>query len=196
RTRSGPPGRRWGRSWSSPDPPRDVSGARRSSTRSRGSATGARAPTSSGRSTASAARCWPSRSGWRRARRPSADGIVSALMVRKRIGVFGAGYAGLVTGVGFAELGHTVLVRDVVPEKIDSLAAGQAPFHEPGLEELLARNRERLRFTLDAADVARDTDFFFICVGTPATYAGDADLSAVWTVLDELPRVDRRAILV
>ena len=117
-------------------------------------------------------------------------------MVRKRIGVFGAGYAGLVTGVGFAELGHTVLVRDVVPEKIDSLAAGQAPFHEPGLEELLARNRERLRFTLDAADVARDTDFFFICVGTPATYAGDADLSAVWTVLDELPRRETRPILV
>jgi UDPglucose 6-dehydrogenase len=112
------------------------------------------------------------------------------------IGVFGAGYAGLVTGVGFAELGHTVLVRDVVVEKVDSLAAGQAPFHEPGLEELLARNRERLRFTLDAAEVARETDFFFICVGTPATYAGDADLSAVWTVLDELPRVDRRAILV
>jgi UDPglucose 6-dehydrogenase len=112
-----------------------------------------------------------------------------------RIGVFGAGYAGLVTGVGFAELGHTVLVRDVVPEKIDSLAAGQAPFHEPGLEELLARNRDRLRFTLDAGEVARETDFFFICVGTPATYAGDADLSAVWTVLDELPRVDRRAIL-
>jgi UDPglucose 6-dehydrogenase len=113
-----------------------------------------------------------------------------------RIGVFGAGYAGLVTGVGFAELGHTVLVRDVVAEKIAALAAGQAPFHEPGLEELLARNRERLHFTLDAAEVAGETDFFFICVGTPATYAGDADLSAVWTVLDELPRVDRRAILV
>ena len=113
-----------------------------------------------------------------------------------RIGIFGAGYAGLVTGACFAELGHTVVVRDVVPEKVDDLAAGRAPFHEPGLDELLERNRERLRFTLDAAEAIRESDFFFVCVGTPATYAGDADLSAVWTVLDELPRVDRRAVLV
>jgi len=113
-----------------------------------------------------------------------------------RIGIFGAGYAGLVTGACFAELGHTVVVRDVVPEKVDDLAAGRAPFHEPGLDELLERNRERLRFTLDAAEAIRESDFFFVCVGTPATYAGDADLSAIWTVLDELPRVDRRAVLV
>jgi len=113
-----------------------------------------------------------------------------------RVGIFGAGYAGLVTGACFAELGHTVVVRDVVPEKVDDLAAGRAPFHEPGLDELLERNRERLRFTLDAAEAIRESDFFFVCVGTPATYAGDADLSAVWTVLDELPRVDRRAVLV
>jgi UDPglucose 6-dehydrogenase len=113
-----------------------------------------------------------------------------------RVGIFGAGYAGLVTGACFAELGHTVVVRDVVPEKVDDLAAGRAPFHEPGLDELLERNRERLRFTLDAAEAIRESDFFFVCVGTPATYAGDADLSAIWTVLDELPRVDRRAVLV
>ncbi len=118
------------------------------------------------------------------------------MIATRRIGIFGAGYAGLVTGACFAELGNPVVVRDVVPERIDALAAGRAPFHEPGLDELLERNRERLRFTLDAAEAAGESDYVFICVGTPATYAGDADLSAVWTVLDELPRVDRRAVLV
>jgi UDPglucose 6-dehydrogenase len=112
------------------------------------------------------------------------------------IAIFGAGYAGLVTAAGFAELGHDVVVRDVVPERIAALAAGRVPFHEPGLTELLDRNRERLRYTLDAGDAACDADFVFVCVGTPATYAGDADLSAVWTVLEELPRLDRRSTLV
>jgi UDPglucose 6-dehydrogenase len=112
------------------------------------------------------------------------------------VSIFGAGYAGLVTGAGFAELGHDVVVRDVVPERIVALDEGRTPFHEPGLSELLERNRERLRFTLDAGEAAREADFVFVCVGTPATYAGDADLSAVWTVLDELPRIERRSILV
>jgi UDPglucose 6-dehydrogenase len=112
------------------------------------------------------------------------------------VGIFGAGYAGLVTGVCFAELGHSVVVRDVVPEKIDALRAGEVPIYEPGLGELLERNRERLQFTLDVAEVARDAEFLFVCVGTPPTYSGDADLSAVWTVLDELPRLDRRIVLV
>ena len=65
-----------------------------------------------------------------------------------RIAFFGAGYAGLVSGACLAELGHTVVIRDVVPERIEALEAGEMPFHEPGLEELIARNRERLSFTL------------------------------------------------
>jgi UDPglucose 6-dehydrogenase len=113
-----------------------------------------------------------------------------------RVAIFGAGYAGLVTGACFAELGHTVVVRDVLPEKLEALRQGHSPFHEPGLEELLARNRDRLRFTLDAAEAAEEAEFLFVCVGTPPTPAGDADLSDVWTVLDELPRVERRSILV
>ena len=111
------------------------------------------------------------------------------------LGIFGAGWVGLVTGACFAELGHPVVIRDVVPERIELLRAGELPFHEPELRELLARNRARVRFTLDAADVAV-AEIMFVCVGTPATYAGDADLSAIWTVLDELPRLERRAILV
>jgi UDPglucose 6-dehydrogenase len=111
------------------------------------------------------------------------------------IGIFGAGWVGLVTGACFAELGHEVVIRDILPERIESLRAGRAPFHETGLDELLKRNRERLTFTLDAADLAA-TRLMFVCVGTPPTYSGDADLAAVWTVVDELPAQEERALLV
>jgi UDPglucose 6-dehydrogenase len=112
------------------------------------------------------------------------------------IGIFGAGWVGLVTGACFAELGHEVVIRDVVPEKIEALGAGELPFHEPGLPELVERNRDRITFTLDVGDVAERAELMFVCVGTPPTYSGDADLSAVWTVLDELPELDGRSILV
>ncbi len=71
-----------------------------------------------------------------------------------RVGIFGAGWVGLVTGVCFAELGHEVVIRDVVPEKIEALGLGEVPFHELDVPELLERNRERLTFTLDAAELA------------------------------------------
>ncbi len=111
------------------------------------------------------------------------------------IGVFGAGWVGLVTGACFAELGHEVIIRDIVQPRIEALSAGRMPFHEPGLAELVERNRERLMFTLDAADLAA-TKLMFVCVGTPPTYSGDADLSSVWMVVDELPAPEERAILV
>src|SRR5213596_1908821 len=101
--------------------------------------------------------------------------------------MFGAGYVGLVTGACFAELGHEVVIRDVLPERIEQLRAGEAPIYEPGLDEVLERNGDRLRFTLDVHEAVDGADFFFIAVGTPPTYSGDADLSAVWSVVDELP---------
>jgi UDPglucose 6-dehydrogenase len=113
----------------------------------------------------------------------------------QRIGVFGAGWVGLVTGGCLADLGHEVVVRDVLPERIDALQAGRLPFHEPGLPEVLERNRDRVRYTLDAVELA-EADVLFICVQTPPTYSGDADLSYVWTALDDLPRVERRRLLV
>jgi UDPglucose 6-dehydrogenase len=113
----------------------------------------------------------------------------------RTIGVFGAGWVGLVTGGCFAELGHNVIVRDIVQERIDALEAGRLPFHEPDLPEVLARNRERIRYTLDAEDLA-DADALFICVQTPPTYSGDADLSFVWSALDDLPQGERRQVLV
>jgi UDPglucose 6-dehydrogenase len=102
------------------------------------------------------------------------------------LGIFGAGWVGLVTGACFAERGHDVVVRDVVPDRIEDLNAGRLPFHEPGLAELIERNRERLTFTLDAAELKAGTDIFFACVDTPPTASGDADLSYVWSVIDDL----------
>jgi UDPglucose 6-dehydrogenase len=112
-----------------------------------------------------------------------------------KVGIFGAGWVGLVTGACFAELGHEVVIRDVVPEKIDALRRGDVPFHEERVPELLAKNAERLTFTLDVNDVA-DCEFLFVCVDTPPTYSGDADLSRVWTVVDELPELEGHPILV
>src|SRR5919109_739747 len=113
----------------------------------------------------------------------------------RKIGVFGAGWVGLVTGGCFAELGHEVIVRDVLAERIEALNAGRLPFHEPDLPEVLAGNRARIRYTLDAEELA-SADVLFVCVQTPPTYSGDADLSYVWTALDDLPRDERRRILV
>jgi UDPglucose 6-dehydrogenase len=113
----------------------------------------------------------------------------------RTIGVFGAGWVGLVTGGCFAELGHRVVVRDIVPDRIAALQAGRMPFHEPDLPDVLARNRELIRYTVDAGELA-DADALFVCVQTPPTYSGDADLSFVWSALDDLPRSERRQILV
>ena len=113
-----------------------------------------------------------------------------------RIGIFGAGYVGLVTGTCFADLGHDVTIRDIVPARVDALRAGKVPIYEPGLKELIAKNAARLTFTTEIADVVRDAEVLFVCVGTPPTHSGDADLSAVWTVVDELPQDDRRVVLV
>jgi len=115
---------------------------------------------------------------------------------KEPLAIFGAGWVGLVTGACFAELGHEVVIRDVVPEKIERLRAGKLSFFEPELAELVERNRERLTFTLDAAEAAEAADLLFVCVDTPPTYSGDADLSRVWTVIDELPQLERRPILV
>ncbi len=113
-----------------------------------------------------------------------------------RITFFGAGYAGLVSGACLAELGHTVVLRDVVPERVEGLTAGKVPFYEPGLEELIGRNRERLSFTLSMDEAVEGAEFLFVCVGTPPTASGDANMSAVWSVIEDIPADIGPAVLV
>ena len=113
-----------------------------------------------------------------------------------RLAVFGAGYVGLVTGACFAELGHDVVIRDIAEDKIDLLRTGGVPIHEEGLAELLERNRERLRFTTSVDEALDAAEVVYVAVGTPPTVSGDADLSAVWTVVDELLPVESRIVLV
>ncbi len=112
------------------------------------------------------------------------------------VGVIGVGYVGLVTAVCFADLGHEVVCLDVNAERIEALRAGKVPIYEPGVDRLLARNRSRLRFTLDLAEVVDRCRIVFVCVDTPATYSGDADLSRVRAVVDALPRTGERFVLV
>src|SRR5437588_8875350 len=111
--------------------------------------------------------------------------------------MFGAGYVGLVTGACFAELGHDVVIRDVIPERIERLQAGEVPIFEPGLDKVLERNRERIQFTLDVQEAVDGAEFLYVAVGTPPTYSGDADLTAVWSVVDGLPAaIPGRPVLV
>src|SRR5919109_4432569 len=105
---------------------------------------------------------------------------------KEPIGVIGVGWVGLVTAACFAELGHEVWARDIVPEKIESLLRGQVLIHEPGLRELVAKNASRMHFTTDMAPVLEHARLLFVCVDTPPTYSGDADLSRVDAVIAEL----------
>ena len=92
---------------------------------------------------------------------------------KEPIGVVGAGWVGLVTAACFAELGHRVVVREIVPEKVESLERGEVPIHEPGLPELIERNRERLVFTTDMAEAPRRAGACssFACRRRPPTRA-------------------------
>jgi UDPglucose 6-dehydrogenase len=114
---------------------------------------------------------------------------------REPIGVIGTGYVGLVTAAGFAELGNEVWCIDIDVEKIRGLRAGRIPIWEPGLDELVARHRERLHFSTDVADALEHARLLFVAVGTPPTYSGDADLSAVHAVVGAMPASDRHALV-
>jgi UDPglucose 6-dehydrogenase len=117
------------------------------------------------------------------------------MMDRQTIGVLGAGWVGTVTAACFAELGHQVVARDVIEEKVEGLRRGELPIHEPGLAELLERNRERLTFTTRIGDVLETARLLFVCVDTPPTASGDADLSSVRSVIEELRGSDSHVVV-
>jgi len=98
-----------------------------------------------------------------------------------KVTIVGTGYVGLVTGACLAELGNDVLCLDVDAGKIDQLNGGGVPIYEPGLSEVIARNRDagRLTFSTDVAKAVAHGDIQFIAVGTPPDEDGSADLQYV-----------------
>lgn len=101
-----------------------------------------------------------------------------------RLAVIGTGYVGLVSGTCFAESGNQVIGVDNNPKKIEILDSGKLPIYEPGLLEMVQRNRKegRLTFTTDLGKAIEKADVIYLCVGTPQGDDGSADLSALWSV--------------
>ena len=98
-----------------------------------------------------------------------------------KLAILGTGYVGIVTGTCFADLGNDVICVDNNEEKIKQLNSGIIPIYEPGLEELIKKNRqnERLSFSSDNKEAVRKSDIIFICVGTPPRNDGSADLTGI-----------------
>ena len=98
-----------------------------------------------------------------------------------KIGVIGTGYVGLVTAVGLAELGHTVIGTDKVRDKVEKISLGQVPIYEPGLDALLRANLKKgsLTFDTDQCRTILESDVIFVCVGTPQQEDGSADMSQI-----------------
>jgi UDPglucose 6-dehydrogenase len=115
-----------------------------------------------------------------------------------RISVIGTGYVGLVVGACLAETGNDVACADVDAAKIADLQRDVLPIYEPGLEELVRRNREqgRLTFTTDLTTAIGEAEVVFIAVGTPAGEDGSADLSHVLAVAEQIGRHMRRELVV
>ena len=103
-----------------------------------------------------------------------------------KLAVVGTGYVGLVTGACFAESGNEVWCIDKDARKVETLESGRLPIYEPGLLEIVARNRRegRLHFTTDLAGGIAPAPVVFVAVGTPQAADGSADLSTVWAVAD------------
>lgn len=116
-----------------------------------------------------------------------------------KLGVFGTGYVGLVTGICFAEKGNSVLCADIDRNKITLLNQGVPPIYEPGLKELLDTNKKagRIQFTNDIINTIANSDILFIAVGTPSGEDGSADLTWVYNVADTIGKnMSSRKILV
>ena len=105
-----------------------------------------------------------------------------------RISIFGSGYVGLVHAAMLAEVGHQVICTDIDPERLRRIEAGDIPFYEPGLRDLVEAGiaQKTLRFTDDAVAAVEGSEFLFICVGTPPAPNGSADLRYVMSVADSI----------
>ncbi len=114
---------------------------------------------------------------------------------RDAVGVVGVGWVGLVTSACFASQGHEVWAMDVDAAKVASLSSGEITIHEPGLPELVRENAARLHFTTSMDELLAKARLLFCCVDTPPTYSGDADLSRVRSVVEQLPADSEHALV-
>ena len=115
---------------------------------------------------------------------------------REPIGVVGVGWVGVVTAACFASRGHEVWAMDIDEGKVESLSAGELTIHEPGLPELVREHAERLHFTTSMDELLDcGARLLFCCVDTPPTYSGDADLSRVMAVVEQLSGDDEHALV-
>lgn len=105
-----------------------------------------------------------------------------------RLTMVGTGYVGLVTGVCLANSGNEVICLDVDPEKIDKLQNDICPIYEPGLTELMVKNRKsgRLSYTLDKTHAYQSAEMIFICVGTPSDAKGHTDMSYIDSAAEDI----------
>ena len=115
---------------------------------------------------------------------------------REPLGVIGVGYVGLVTAVCFAKLGHSVVCVDVDRAKLERLRRGEVPIYEPGTAEAMAECGDLLRFSDVPAELFAHAQIAFVCVDTPPSASGDADLSRVEAVIAALPQSADGAVLV
>jgi UDPglucose 6-dehydrogenase len=116
-----------------------------------------------------------------------------------KIAVVGTGYVGLVTGTCLADSGNDVVCIDIDHEKIERLSRGEVPIYEPGLAELVERNQEakRLKFTTELAPAVQSSKLVFLAIGTPSAADGSADLTTLWTVVDQIaPHLSKFAIVI
>ena len=105
-----------------------------------------------------------------------------------KITIIGTGYVGLVTGVCLADFGNDIICVDNDKEKIDILNRGQLPIYEPGLKEIIERNRQykRIEFTTDIKYAVSNSEVIFITVGTPEKEDGSADLKYIFEVAKDI----------
>jgi len=105
-----------------------------------------------------------------------------------KISIFGSGYVGLVQAAVFAEVGHQVTCVDIDEDRVARLRCADIPFFEPGLQQLVRNGLDQglLSFTTDGAGAVTTSDFLFICVGTPTTDQGGANLDFVMAVADTI----------
>jgi UDPglucose 6-dehydrogenase len=121
---------------------------------------------------------------------------------QRSISIVGTGYVGLVTGLAFAELGHMITCVDVVPERVEWVSRGEAPFYDPGVAEALRRQVDSglVDATTDTAEAIARTEATFLCVGTPSAQDGSYDLGQMATasrsVGEAIADLDRHHLVV